>query len=321
MGRRSDGNGIGATQNAPGGGVAGEHTVAGAVSRTIAYADVFDYPLTAPEVHRYLIGVRASPSQVYRVLHEKTQSGELAARFGFFTLAGRQELVDLRCRREVFAQALWPQAVRYGRLIGALPFVRLVAVTGSLAVDNVDPQADIDYLIVTEPGRLWLSRAFTILVVRLAATAGVPLCPNYFLSLNALAFQERNLYTAREVVQMVPLSGKQTYRRMRQLNDWTTRFLPNADHAPRRWSPPQPSLPRRLVRSAAESALRTPPGGWLERWEMQRKIARFANGDGPEQIEAAFCPDWCKGHFDGHGQRILEAYAQRLAQLETDRLT
>ncbi|HSM55230.1 MAG TPA: hypothetical protein VK879_03665 [Candidatus Sulfomarinibacteraceae bacterium] len=320
MGRRSEINRT-AAQGVPDGSDLNGRVVADAVSRTIAYADVFDYPLTAQEVHRYLIGVSASPSQVYRALHHKTQTGELAARFGFFTLARRQDLVDLRSRREVFAQALWPQAVRYGRLIGGLPFVRLVAVTGSLAVDNVEPQADIDYLIVTEPGRLWLCRALTILVVRLAATAGIPLCPNYFLSLNALVFQERNLYTARELAQMVPLSGKRIYRRMRQVNEWTTRFLPNATHAPRRWSAPQPSLPRRLTRGLVESALRTPPGAWLERWEMERKIARFANGEGPEQIEAAFCPDWCKGHFDGHGQRILQAYAQRIAELKSDPLT
>jgi hypothetical protein len=32
--------------------------------------------------------------------------------------------------------------------------------------------------------------------------------------------------------------------------------------------------------------------------------------------EAAFCADRCKGHFDGHGQRILAAFAARLSRLE-----
>jgi hypothetical protein len=37
------------------------------------------------------------------------------------------------------ASRMWPQAARYAQAIARLPFVRLVALTGALTMDNVDP--------------------------------------------------------------------------------------------------------------------------------------------------------------------------------------
>lgn len=290
--------------------------VADAIVRTVAYVDVFDYPLTAEEIHRYLVGVAASRPRVYELLSDRLLLGRwLERRDGYYTLAGREALVDLRRRRREIATRLWPQARHYGRRIGALPFVRMVAVTGSLAVDNAVRDADVDYLIVTEGGRLWLCRAVTILVVRLAALRGVHLCPNYFLSEEALVFQERNLYTAHELVQMVPIAGLETYRKLRQLNGWTSQFLPNAGAAPRPLNEVQGAATGGPLKRFAENVLRTRAGAWLESWERERKIARFSEAHSARQVEAAFCPDWCKGHFEGHGQRIMEAYESRLAEL------
>jgi hypothetical protein len=201
--------------------------------------------------------------------------------------------------------------VRYGHLIGSLPFVRMVAVTGALAMDNIADD-DIDYMVVTEPGRLWLCRALVVGLVRTAALRGTQLCPNYFVSERALELSERNLFTAHEVVQMVPLTGLDTYHRFRTVNRWTETFLPNAAGPPRRVAVREgkPHRPRRIL----ERTLRSPVASPIEHWEMSRKIRKLshrANG----HAEAAFGPDWCKGHFGDYGQLTLARYDERLRRL------
>src|SRR5579884_1517189 len=147
--------------------------LARAIVHTVAYSDIFDYPLTAAEIHRYLIGEAVSPEQVAALLQDdERRPRELSAVDGFFTLAGREALVSTRRQREQRARAFWSRALGYGRIIASLPFVRMVAVTGELAMDNVRPDSDIDFFIVTEHRRLWLCRLLIVCLVRLAALRG-----------------------------------------------------------------------------------------------------------------------------------------------------
>jgi hypothetical protein len=289
-----------------------------AVLRTVGYADVFDYPLTAGEVHRYLIGVRARRSEVEEALAESgLVPDRLTHRDGLFSLRGREEIMELRRLRRAPAERLWPWAVRYGRRIAAVPFVRMVAVTGSLAANNVDSEADVDYFIVTEPGRVWMCRAFVVCVVRAAARRGIVLCPNFILSGSAIELRQRDLYTAWELAQMVPIAGLDTYRRLRERNEWAEAFLPNAEGVP--WEPEPlraagPGAPRgRLVRTV-EGLLRSRAGDRLEKWERTRKVRRFtreAAGAGGAPGEAEFSADWCKGHLGTHRAEVMARYRRR----------
>jgi hypothetical protein len=288
-----------------------------AILRTLAYADVFDYPLRPAEVHRYLVGVPASREDVNQAMRAGSLLRNHATQvYGYYTLRGREELVYRRWLRERVSMELWPRAAHYGRLMAGLPFVRMVAVTGALAMNNVAGRVDLDYLIVTEPGRLWLCRSLVILLVRWAGLRGMVICPNYFISENALSISTRNLYTAHELTQMVPLSGLQVYRRMREANRWAQEYLPNALGPPNPFQAIQVDEVGETVplTKMAETILRTPLGSRLECWEMERKIRKFSR-HWQDRAEVDFGADWCKGHFDGHGKRAMSAYHARLVEL------
>ena len=289
-----------------------------AIVLTVAYADVFDYPLTIREIHRYLIGVQTSLETVSNALLARQRTDRfLAYRQGYYTLQGREAIVETRQRRAAIAAKLWPKARFYGNLIALLPFTRMVAVTGALAMDNTDSDADIDFMIVTEPGRLWLCRALAILLVRWAALHYDTVCPNLFLSEQALYYHQQDLYTAHEMVQMIPIAVHKVYRHMMTINAWTLNFLPNAQDNGEVQMEPQHNLLVRKTGNYTEKFMRAPWIDRLERWEMTRKIRKFKRPNNRSN-EANFSADWCRGYFNAHEQRSLLAFDERVSTIEAD---
>ena len=282
-----------------------------AIARTLAYADLFDYPLDGIEVHRYLIGEAASPEEVDRALE---QDGSLAAyieRTGDkFHLSGRASTVEMRRSREASSAELWRRARAYGQWVARLPLVRFVGVTGALAMSNAERRADIDLFVLTHPGRLWLCRLLVLAVVRVAALRGDTLCPNFLLSTAELSLRERNLFTAHEIAQMVPLRPTKWYARFMDANQWAFDFLPNAAtvDAPARAD----GVLTRVATWLLSARLFAP----LERWEMQRKIRRLAARAAREGGSLSFSETECRGHFAAHDVRVLAAYAERVARIE-----
>jgi hypothetical protein len=287
------------------------------VLKPILYTDIFDYPLTLEEVYKFS-EVKTTPGTVKALLDQAVKSGRLILVDGFYSLAHRPQLAAKRRERQQISAALWPKASYYGRWLAALPFVRMVAVTGSLAVENprngVD---DIDYLIVTQPGRLWLCRAMIILMVRYGHRRGVHLCPNYLITENVLDF-EHDFFIAREMLQMKPLYGQTLYLKMREINSWVTAYFPqgnglNLEKLEDELSPGQANF-----KQWGELILGGGPGSLLEKWlqwfqvtKHTRRAERYGVLD-----KVIFTADVCKGHYDGHGQKTMGAYQKRIEEYE-----
>ncbi len=269
---------------------------------TLAYSDIFDYPLTLQETHRYLQGMTCTLDEVRICL---ASSNSIEYKDGYYFLPGRGHIVSLRQSREQISRRAYGRAIFYGRILGKLPFIRMVALTGSLAVRNCDETGDYDYMLVTSIGRVWTARAFALLLNRFARSFGHTLCPNLIISGSALEWREHSLYLAHEMYQMVLITGEDVYRRLLGSNQWTKNYLPNA--------------------CPVVSKIYKTSGIWkgfdhthiidkFETWEMNRKIARFIcqAGFGKETV---FSEDICQGNFDHHAQWTSEQYQNRLSEL------
>ena len=278
-----------------------------AVLQTVAYSDIFDYPLTAPEIHRYLTGLKASLEEV---VHAMGSDGIVTRTGDYFTLPGREEIVSIRTKREVYSRKLLPRALRYGHMLGNLPYIRMVALTGSLSVMNVSEHQDFDYMLVTAPGRVWTARAFALALNRFARLQGYTLCPNLIISEKALKWTQRDLYSARELCQMMPITGFDMYHRLMEVNKWVGDFLPNA-YLECNSLPAQTQRRTVAFQNLLEFLFRGKLGDRFEQWEMRRKITRFSNqaGFGEETI---FNAEVCQGNFHHHRKWTQEAFENKL---------
>jgi hypothetical protein len=280
-----------------------------AILEALVYSDIFDYPLRIGEIHRYLpVPIDRSDLIAYLTGY----SGMFESQDGYYFLIGREKLINQRKKREIASRSLLNRAIWFGRVLGSLPFIRMVAVTGSLALQNCDETADIDYLLVTTQGRVWTARAFVLIFGRITALFGNIICPNLIISDQALEWKQQDLYSAHELCQMIPVSGREVYTRLRQINSWTNTYLPNAQTSGE-LTTKGISDPSKL-QTFFELPLRKKIGDKFEAWEMNRKIDRFIKqaGYGPETI---FNRDICQGNFNQHGLRTKIAFQHRLGNM------
>lgn len=281
------------------------------VLRTLAYSDLFDYPLTIDEVWRYQARTDFPLESIAAVLSTDALIRErISHEDGRYCLRGREEVFAKRTQRAARSSSVWRRARVYGRVLARFPFVRMVAVTGALAMDNLGDRPDIDFLVVTEARRVWIARRLIVGLVRLARLAGDDLCPNYIIADTKLDIDQRDLFTAHELAQMVPLNGVRLYRAILERNDWARDYLPVAFREPFAIPERRPGLLRRAV----EGALRARQLDRWEAWEMRRlrKLLRPLIG---EDAEVVCSPEQCKGHTGRHRHWITTRYEERLIEL------
>jgi hypothetical protein len=260
-----------------------------AILATVAYFDVFACAPYPREIHRFLMGKRATRREVEDALATSPELQRMiGGRDGCFYLAGKDHLELRRRRFQRHSDLLWPQAKRIARVIEASGLASCGMVTGSLAADNADEAADIDFLFTYPADRTWTSYAAVRLVAKLPMLGLRQLCPNYVLSEARLEIQPQNLFTAWEIAKSVPMFGFEVYERFVRANSWVLRYLPNG-------LPDVGPAPPDRPTAAASRLLRSKPYQWLESAEQRRKYSTDRRDVGVDMHDRAK-----KGSMDRH---------------------
>ncbi|QQG40972.1 MAG: hypothetical protein HYV37_01465 [Candidatus Levyibacteriota bacterium] len=207
------------------------------ILKTILYSDLFDYPLTIDEISYFLINDRKIPNQ--RIKEYIQVSSFLVEKNGYICLRKREFIIKKRLLAKKHSAKKYKVAKKASCILSFIPTISLVGVSGTLAMENVLENDDIDICIVAKKNTLWITRFLATILLdickmrrkRKMGNVSDKICLNMFIEESALAFPKgkQNLYTAHEVVQMKPLFDRNnTYKKFILANMWVKKFLSNA---------------------------------------------------------------------------------------------
>lgn len=208
------------------------------IIKTLCYSEVFSYPLSFQEVWKYLMYSKKTTRE--ELLAELRENKDIFEhKDGYFFLKGNSRLVAQRLLRAEYARKKLIKATTIVRILSRIPTIKLIGVSGSLAMNNTKKDDDIDLFFITSANTVWISRLLVLLMLivlrekrsRQHALGKDMICPNMFLSESALAVTagSRNMYTAHEVSQLKVLYAKDNmYQKFLSANTWVFSFLPHA---------------------------------------------------------------------------------------------
>jgi len=286
-----------------------------AIARSVIYASVFDYPLTLEQLHRTLVESDQSAAEILAVYDGSEMLQHMIEyRDGYFFPIGRADLVAERARREARSRAFLERHALVLRLIAAIPYTRLVALSGSIAHLNLEPNGDLDLFVITKGQRVWTVTVAVLLLAKLLHRRRA-VCANFILADSHLVLEQPDLFTANQVIHLRPLIGAETLAAFCAANPFVKRTYPNATAA----LPPigdERIGGRTLsgIKSALEMALRLPSPlieAICRRLYAGHLRRRAASWQSPDQVRMR--SDYLKLHTQSHRERVMQRFTAAFA--------
>jgi len=259
-----------------------------AIRKTVDYAKLFQYPLKRDELRERLFDVKVDDVEFEQALRSiQYQPGE--------------DLIALRAEREKISDQAIREVHPHLRTLASMPFVRMIALSGSTAHRNMTTTEDVDLFIVVEDGKLW-AVFLTAMVWAKAKGLRKRLCMNYVISDAALPLFEHDVFTAQQAASLKPVYGKSIYDTFIAANPFIVRCFPNFEAPLHRNF--YPELAPRKSKGIFEALLRIGPIQIAERLSrsiLGRYLGRKVGPESDVQLDARRL----KLHLHSHKQDVL----------------
>lgn len=205
-----------------------------AVIKTLSYTGVFGFPLSFYQITNNLISKnRFSNSKIKRELEKLTDEKVIKKAKGKYLISGIKRY-DIEKRAKNTEEIIRKNKPTI-KILSKVPWIKMIAITGSVANQNTEMGADIDLLFITEKDRLWISRGFVFLILKTlgklpADKSKREICPNIFIDESNMAWakKKRNLYVAQNIISMKPFTWRDNiYFEFIRANKWITNYYVN----------------------------------------------------------------------------------------------
>jgi hypothetical protein len=205
-----------------------------AIFKTLLYSNLFDYPLQEGEIYNFLIAKKVTQNEISKILG----SNKLPIKHshGFYFLKDKRGLVQERQVREELSLAKLKIAKKIINKLSLIPTINFIGISGTLAMKNCEKDDDIDIFVIAEKNLAWTTRLLTVLRLislgvyrnKYSKNFRDKICLNLVLDEKRMSFSGRDLFTAHEIMQLLPVFERDgAYRKFINSNQWTKQFLPN----------------------------------------------------------------------------------------------
>ena len=280
-----------------------------AIARSVIYASLFDYPLTIDQLRETLLESHQSVSEMLGTFASSDAlQAIIECRDGFFFQAGRECLVAERRRREARSRAFIERHRLFLTLVCALPYTRLVALSGSIAHLNLEGDGDLDLFIITRGRHVWSVTVAVVLLAKLMRCRRI-VCANFVVADSRLSLEQQDLFTANQAIHLRPLVEEGLFREFLAANPFVGRFYPNH----RGGGTGAAELGRTALLDRVKATVETllsVPSRIVEAmcrhaygWHLRRRAGSWRS---PDQVRLE--PDALKLHTRSHRQSTLERF-------------
>ncbi len=237
------------------------------------YFQIFSHPLTFQEVCKFSQAKFQNPEVANAFFERGIEEGLFYLQDGYYLLEDNQDWINKREENEQRAQQYLKKTKKIVQLMRRFPFVEAIFISGSTSKGVVPEKGDIDYFIITKPGRLWLTRSLLVLFKKVfLLNSHRYFCINYLIDTDHLEIEEKNRFTATEIATLLPVFKSSYYKAFWDANRWIETYYPNVKM---REPLIQEEIPHSKLKIALEKILNGRIGEQLDIWAMQLSIKHW----------------------------------------------
>ncbi|HAT74108.1 MAG: hypothetical protein US30_C0006G0005 [Candidatus Moranbacteria bacterium GW2011_GWF2_36_839] len=289
---------------------------------TVAYYDVMDYPMTAFEIWKHLIGESCTLADVIGELEKEEIKKYISEFRGFYFLKDRKDLVEQRIERNKISNWKLKKARGIIFWLRLVPFVKMIAVAGRVGAKNSRSGSDIDMLIIFKHGKIFTGRFLATVLVHFLGERrhedkiSNRICFNHFIT-DKLEVCVQDLYSSHNYIFITPLYGGDLFGKFLEKNVWIKNYRSNFSFLENNLKAVNDSQLSKRVRFFLEKIFSSDRiEKKLKKWQSEKiKKNPLTEKKGGmiicSETELAFWPD-----FENQGPRIFEKFQENLKKIK-----
>lgn len=209
---------------------------------TLLFYQILNVPcLTAFEIYKHLISVKhgAQNAKLSDVYSSLAANKGINSCNGFYWLTSgsnsSRQYDDRILTAKISAQKI-KKVKGVSRLLKLIPFVKSIAISGSVSMDGAKPESDIDVFIISRKNRIWLSRLATVFLTQIIGQrrhkeiVQDKICLNIYVADEQSEYPVKNLANSQMIAKSLPIFNKNIFVSFICANkNWLGECLENFD--------------------------------------------------------------------------------------------